>query len=162
MFSCCFYGTAVHSLCLKPEVFHVLAFAGAHFPRVETALFVSGKSAGQRNDCAALVSFCFRHYLDRPALFLQSGSDTGDEAGGSSGERENLSGADVQGDELVPLVGGCDCPCRAALFPAASFRRCEKRGRSFACGKMAGLVAAGLDRRIHFYLCVATPRKRIS
>src|SRR5690242_13741440 len=150
MFPCCFWGTASSSLRLKPEAFHVFAFAGAHFSRVETALFASRKSAGQRNDRVALAAFYFRHHLDRPAVFLQSGPDAGDEAGGASGARENLSGADVQGDELVSLFGARDRPCRASLFPAASFGRREKRGRSFACRAMARLVAAGLGRRIHF------------
>src|SRR5208282_286088 len=151
---------SIPSSCLKPEAVDAFPFSGAHFSRVESSLFVSGKSTGQRNDGAALAASYIRHHLDRPALFFQPGSDAGDEASRTGGARENLSGADVQSDGVVSLVVAGHGAGRPSLFSTASFCRRAARGRPFAGHPMAGLVASRLGGRLPFHLRVSAPCQR--
>src|SRR6266446_2555995 len=126
------------------------------------ALHLSGWGAGERNDGTALASSRLRDHLDRLALFFQSGPDAGDEEVRSQAAHQNLSGTDVRRDGVVPLVGIGYGDRGTALFHDSSVRGRETCWRSFAHRQVVRLVAAGLARRVHIYLCAAASGKRNS
>src|SRR5258707_15577372 len=107
---------------------------------MEAALHLAGWGAGERNDGAALASSHLRDHLDRAALFFQSGADAGDEEVRSHAAHQNLSGADVRRDGLVPLVGAGYGDRGTALFHDSSVRGRETCGRSFAHRQVVWLV----------------------
>src|SRR5216683_8442035 len=124
---------------------------------METALHLFGWGAGERNDGAALASSHLRDHLDRLAVFFQSGPEAGDEEVRSHAAHQNLSGADVRRDGLVPLVGAGYGDRGTALFHDSSVRGCETCGRPFTDRQVVRLVAAGLARRVRFHLRTAAP-----
>src|SRR6266853_2732285 len=126
------------------------------------ALLVPRYAARQRNDGAALATPHLRHYLDRLALFFQSGVNASDEEVRSQATNQNLSRADARRDGLVPLLGTSDGNRRTALLHDSSGRGCAACGRSITDWQVVRLVAIGVAGRICIHLRAAASSERDS
>src|ERR1700680_2876851 len=90
------------------RVAHELLCLRIFVSRVDAALPLPERPCLQRTHRATLAALHLWNYLDRAALLFQPGGYAGVEAAGTVGAREGLSGADVAGDGLVPVVGAGD------------------------------------------------------
>src|ERR1700730_4025968 len=122
---------------------------------METAFQFFERRGGERVDGAAVAALYFWNHLDWTAVLLQFGGHTFDEGAGAGCARESVSGVDVAGDGVVPVVGAGDRDCGHALLFFVADHRCAEFGESGTGAALVWLVGAGVDGGVRGDLLLA-------
>src|ERR1700676_978298 len=130
------------------EAAHVLFCDGILVSGMDAALPFPERPGLERAHRAALAALHLWNYLDRAVVLLQSRWHTHDEEPRAFRAGQGLSGADVAGDGMVPLVCIGDRGDGDPLLLPPAFRGRAQRRQSPAGIAMVWLVGAGVERRL--------------